>query len=178
MRINTLILSLMLTACGVDDAAQMVAEGDNLQGPRGPKGEQGEKGDKGDKGDTGDVGEAGTDGKDGVNGKDGKDGMIVSGNMWFDPITEKTWLIGGRVYDSQRVCGNGYIVPSKQELKIAYMHGLFTVANINSDYGVWAIDTAYGGKFVQVEYLSSSGEDRSAYQGSGETHLLVCLLDQ
>lgn len=176
MRIITLALALTLTACGADDMAQMVAEGEGLEGPRGPKGEKGDKGDKGDQGEIGEVGEAGKDGVNGKDGKDGKDGMIVSSNMWFDPITEETWLIGGKVRESQRACGNGYVVPNMEQLKAAYAHGLFHVASIQQ--GAWAIDTAYGGTVVQIEYLNGQGADGSVYQGSTDQLVLLCLLKQ
>lgn len=86
------------------------------------------KGDRGDKGDKGDKGEAGKD------GSNGRNGTMVSGNEWYDPITDKMWVMTTVVTsavgwaNSQSACGGAYRMPSPIEIMAALTHGMKSCA--------------------------------------------------
>ena len=115
---NLLILiPLLLAACGQDSSS-----GDGSAAPdksvQTLAEAQGQAGAKGEKGDTGPAG------KDGAPGKDGKT-VIVTADMWFDPIDQRYWLTAGKVTYSQaaKVCSGQWRLPTYEELELSIMRG-------------------------------------------------------
>lgn len=75
-----------------------------------------------------------------IKGRDGVDGITqvttteVEGtnkkNQWVDPLTGKTWIIGGSALYSQTAtaCTNGYRIPTYAEAELAIAHGIRGIA--------------------------------------------------
>jgi hypothetical protein len=89
---------------------------------------------KGQAGKDGKDGTSGSNGKDGVagtNGKDGKDGQVVNGNMWYDVVTKKYWLIPSTASATANpeICANGWRFPLESEVPPARERGLKTAAD-------------------------------------------------
>ena len=68
-------------------------------------------------------GKDGSDGKDGADGAAGKDGVAASANTWLDPITGKTWLVGGTAM-SPTGCGGEWRLPTFAEITKAAQDGM------------------------------------------------------
>ncbi len=92
---------------------------------------KGKDGTDGKIGTDGKNGAIGASGKDGKNGVDGQDGQTVNGNMWFDPVTKKYWLLPSAPTQSPipNYCTNGWRMPTANEVSIAAMRGLKTAAD-------------------------------------------------
>lgn len=135
-------LVAVLSSCGVDSAQEaketaLVAADASIPGNQGAKGERGEKGDVGAPGVNGKDGLNGRDGKDGVNGRDGRDGLQgkagedgkpVGQNQWYDPTTDKFWLIAEKDYYSEATCSGFYRYPDTSELTQAIDRGIIRAA--------------------------------------------------
>lgn len=89
------------------------------------------------KGDKGDTGATGAQGSQGQQGTAGQNGTNTNGQMWFDPVTLKYWIIGTVAISAgvsgptneATYCGSNYHVPTTQELYQAMARGLNTAAN-------------------------------------------------
>lgn len=82
-------------------------------------------------------GSNGKDGTNGVNGTNGKDGTTVNGNMWYDPVTKKYWLIPSVAtcffsscgFTEPTYCQGDYRLPYQDELQLAVGRGLKSAAD-------------------------------------------------
>lgn len=167
---KAIAVALFLTACGADDSsdtakplAQTLIEGaTGAPGPQGPKGDKGDKGDAGAKGEQGDKGER---------GERGEKGEATSSNEWWDPITQRFWLLGGVVGSSQRQCGGAYSVPTVLELDTARTHGIYSAAGVQS---AWTAENDSNGK---PRYGDTYGTGNVPVDGYPATfsHSLFCI---
>lgn len=125
--IYSLIIAVtVFSSCGTKDTESptgTVSLGTNPDGTPSATA-KGEKGDKGDKGDKGEAGSAGS------NGSNGKNGTMVSGNQWYDAITDKLWVmttiststVGWN--NAQSACGGAYRMPTPSEIMAGLTHGM------------------------------------------------------
>lgn len=118
-------------------------------------------------------GEAGAAGKDGASvvgpkgdkGDPGADGKPVSPNQWYDPITEKTWLVGSLLAQGmipvQPPCANGWRLGSLAETREAIHHGLaLASAHLNGPVTFWTASFSADPTLADVRaYLDTTGLD-------------------
>lgn len=121
------------------------------QGPAGPQGPQGEKGDKGD---------AGPQGAQGVAGEDGNDAEPLPLNQWYDPLTQKYWLITTSKPWSATACGL-WRYPTAVEMQTAIDHGIFLAsADIGGpDTDAWTGDVSSPGHIAVLPGITGADSD-------------------
>lgn len=91
----------------------------------------------GKNGKDGAAGKDGSNGKDGAAGKDGTNGKVVNGNMWYDPVTKKYWIVPSSAtcvvsscgVTSLSLCSGDYRLPYQDELSAALARGLKSSAD-------------------------------------------------
>ncbi len=124
------------------------------------------------------AGEPGTAGED---GKDGKDGSVEeiearedSGqNLWIDPITGFTWLIGGSgQWVDSSYCSGEFLSPTRTILITASLHGLLVVAkDMGADDTAWTKEAASVANGYIVN-LAVTGYTES--KSKGDFHGIYC----
>lgn len=172
-----LLTLLLLTACGGQDVQTDHARSSStgttttetettstlegsITGPKGDTGAQGPKGEKGDKGDSGIQAES------------------TPSNLWSDPITKKSWLIGNIVFESSLLtatpCTDGWILPTKALAIAAVQHGLLTVSvHIGGPQQVWTSEFQAASRYCIV----SGGTAGTATSLSCPNAGIICLKD-
>ncbi len=89
-------------------------------------------------------GKDGVAGTKGEKGDKGEPGEPVTGNEWYDPITQKEWLFGAvsttRLI-AANACSNGYRLPTSAEAIAAVAHGLLVASSdLDGPANVWVSD--------------------------------------
>ncbi len=74
-------------------------------------------------------------GKNGSNGSNGRDGTMVSGNQWYDAVSQKMWVMTTALTTlagfsaSQSACiSDNYRMPTPTEVQTALIHGMKATA--------------------------------------------------
>lgn len=102
-------------------------------------------------------------GKDGSAGKDGRDGTEVD-NTWRDPVTGRTWLVGGAVRRAFAVCPAGWTFPTQAIGQEAYLNGLgVALEALASSSSFWLPDDPNDPVAGRHPYLNPAS---SAFVGS------------
>lgn len=119
---------------------------------------------KGKNGSNGKDGKDGTNGKDGQSGTDGvtgKDGQVVNGNMWYDPIAKKYWLIPSiaSATANPTICTSGWRFPTSAEVALAAERGLRTAADAVNAPARAYISTPTPNYYVSQHVRSSGTTD-------------------
>lgn len=128
------------------------------------------KGKDGSNGKDGTNGIAGPNGRDGSNGSSGKDGAMMATNQWYDPISQKSWVMTNFLStvaswtNASSACTGSYRVPTAAEIQIALIHGMKVVAQglVNAPTQIIASDGH--------SYLIADGT-----QGSSTTAAQFCV---
>ncbi len=167
-----LILLFALTACGHDDSkgtTDAVSQGNTglenpgsgATGERGPQGPQGNPGAKGEKGDPG---KDGANGAEGDTGAAGKDADPVPMNQWFDPLTQRDWLITSNLPWSATACGL-WRYPTALEMQAAIDHGIYLASHAigGPETSAWTGDIASPGHVAILPGLTGASYDTTAH---------------
>lgn len=131
------------------------------------------KGAKGDQGLAGSKGDTGAQGTAGTNGTNGVDGAPTPSNVWYDPVTGNTWLIGGlhgNYLGYQNTCAgqNGYRAATRTETHTAQAHGIWSkVMTQTSTIYAWQNDDS-----TYVVDLQSSG---AITKVNGTAYVILCI---
>ncbi len=111
------------------------------------------------------AGEKGEQGENGIDGTDGENTTTeireeLGANLWVDPVTNATWLIGGiGKWVDTSYCSGEFKAANRAELITAGMHGLLEVAEeMGADKLAWTTEEAsavngYLVNMVNSDYL-------------------------
>lgn len=132
------------------------------------KGEAGAAGANGEKGDKGDTGE------------NGKDGENVSGNIWYDTVTKRTWIIGTIMSYNNYIyyggCSAGWRLPTRTEAIAATLHGLGTASNmVDGPNTIWTSDVGPTNPTTHGVVLQISNAMQELEKARSEAHGIVCV---
>lgn len=168
--VKYLILFMFLMGCGADESKKepAIESGVAVQSEDDPIAIKGEKGDRGP------AGPMGPRGPQGDRGPAGRDGAVIVEvpvplNQWYDPLTDRAWLIGTAVLYADAECGASWRLPTLAELVDAKHHGLgLAAADLGAPQTAWTGELSGNADnrwFVDFNSVHQNDGDGAAYHG-------------